>query len=48
MLTMGQKVIAIGTLLFLDVVLLFFAGLLGLGVGLFATIPLGFAILTKF
>lgn len=48
MLTMGQKVLAVGTLLFLNVVLLVFAGWIGLVIGLFATAPVAFAIVTKF
>jgi hypothetical protein len=46
MLSLGQKVVAVGTILLLDVVLFVFSPLLGV-IGLFASAPLALALLAR-
>lgn len=46
MLSLGQKLVALGTIAFLEAVAFLFAPLLGI-IGLFAAAPLAFAILSR-
>ncbi len=47
MLTLNQKIVAFGTILFLDVVFFIFGGLLGLLVGIGMTLTLGWTLLRQ-